>query len=54
VIRLRSEWDRDILRLAVPAFGALVAEPLYVLADTAIVGTSAPRSWPASRCRPRS
>jgi MATE family, multidrug efflux pump len=30
--------DREILRLAVPAFGALVAEPLYVLADTAIVG----------------
>jgi putative MATE family efflux protein len=34
----RSERDREILRLAVPAFGALVAEPLYVLADTAIVG----------------
>ncbi len=30
--------DRQILRLAVPALGALVAEPLYVLADTAIVG----------------
>jgi putative MATE family efflux protein len=30
--------DREILRLAVPALGALVAEPLYVLADTAIVG----------------
>jgi len=29
---------RDILRLAVPALGALAAEPLYVLADTAIVG----------------
>jgi putative MATE family efflux protein len=35
---LRSDHDRDILRLAVPAFGALVAEPLYLLADTAIVG----------------
>jgi putative MATE family efflux protein len=34
----RSEHDREILRLAVPAFGALAAEPLYVLADTAIVG----------------
>ncbi len=34
----RSDHDRDILRLAVPAFGALVAEPLYLLADTAIVG----------------
>jgi putative MATE family efflux protein len=34
----RSEHDREIVRLAVPAFGALVAEPLYVLADTAVVG----------------
>ncbi len=30
--------DRRILRLAVPAFGALAAEPLYRLVDTAIVG----------------
>ena len=30
--------DREILRLAVPALGALVAEPLYILADTAVVG----------------
>jgi putative MATE family efflux protein len=30
--------DREIFRLALPAFGALAAEPLYVLADTAIVG----------------
>ncbi|RMH76195.1 MAG: MATE family efflux transporter [Actinomyces sp.] len=30
--------DREILRLALPALGALVAEPLYVLADTAVVG----------------
>ena len=29
---------REILRLAVPAFGALVAEPLFLLADSAIVG----------------
>ncbi|HMJ76508.1 MAG TPA: MATE family efflux transporter [Iamia sp.] len=29
---------RAILTLAVPALGALAAEPLYVLADTAIVG----------------
>lgn len=34
----RSPYDREIVRLAVPAFGALVAEPLYVLTDTAIVG----------------
>ena len=27
-----------ILRLAVPAFGALIAEPLFLLADSAIVG----------------
>ncbi|KQM82109.1 MATE family efflux transporter [Agromyces sp. Leaf222] len=30
--------DRDILRLAVPALGALIAEPLFLLADTAMVG----------------
>ena len=30
--------DREILRLAVPAFGALVAEPLFLLADSAVVG----------------
>ncbi|WP_378144245.1 MATE family efflux transporter [Cnuibacter sp. UC19_7] len=32
------ELDRDILRLAVPALGALVAEPLFLLTDTALVG----------------
>src|SRR3954470_13378423 len=35
---LRSPYDRPILRLALPALGALAAEPLYVLVDTAIVG----------------
>lgn len=29
--------DRDILRLAVPSLGALVAEPLFVMADSAFV-----------------
>lgn len=33
-----TDLDREIGRLAIPAFGALVAEPLYVLADTAVVG----------------
>jgi len=33
-----SLHDREILRLAIPALGALAAEPLYVLVDTAIVG----------------
>ena len=33
-----TRYDREILRLALPALGALAAEPLYVLADTAIVG----------------
>ncbi len=37
-MRLRSAHDREILRFALPALGALAAEPLYVLADTAIVG----------------
>ena len=37
--RLRPQThDREIVRLAIPALGALVAEPLYVLADTAVVG----------------
>ena len=34
----RSPYDREILRLALPALGALAAEPVYVLVDTAIVG----------------
>ncbi len=34
----RSPHDSEILRLALPAFGALVAEPLFLLADSAIVG----------------
>jgi len=38
----RKRWwndtDREILRLALPSLGALIAEPLYVLADTAVVG----------------
>jgi putative MATE family efflux protein len=37
-VRLHSSHDREIVRLALPALGALAAEPLYVLADTAIVG----------------
>jgi len=38
ISRLRSPQDGEILRLALPAFGALVAEPLFLLADAAIVG----------------
>ena len=34
----RRAYDREILRLAVPAFGALVAEPLFLLVDSAVVG----------------
>lgn len=37
-MQLRSPYDRDIANLAIPALGTLVAEPLYVLADTAFVG----------------
>jgi putative MATE family efflux protein len=33
-----TEHDRAILRLALPAFLALVAEPLFLLSDAAIVG----------------
>lgn len=35
---LPNSTDREILRLAVPAFAALVSEPLFLLADAAIVG----------------
>ena len=37
-MRLRSQYDREIAGLALPALGALAAEPLYLLVDTAIVG----------------
>ena len=37
-MRFRSQYDREIFRLALPALGALAAEPLYLLVDTAIVG----------------
>jgi MATE family, multidrug efflux pump len=37
-LTLRSPYDREILSLALPALGALAAEPLYLLADTAMVG----------------
>ncbi|MGW0332414.1 MATE family efflux transporter [Streptomyces sp. NPDC003011] len=35
---VRRQHDREIVALAVPAFGALVAEPLFVMADSAIIG----------------
>src|SRR5436305_7245511 len=38
MMRPRSPHDREIFRLALPALGALAAEPLYILVDTAIVG----------------
>jgi len=34
----RSPYDSEIVGLALPALGALAAEPLYLLADTAMVG----------------
>ncbi len=35
---VRHELDREIWRLSVPAFLALVAEPMFLLSDAAIVG----------------
>jgi putative MATE family efflux protein len=35
---VRTDHRREILRLAVPAFLALIAEPLFLLADSAIIG----------------
>ncbi|MCS0635181.1 MATE family efflux transporter [Streptomyces sp. LP05-1] len=34
----RRRYDREILSLALPAFGALVAEPLFLMVDSAIIG----------------
>jgi putative MATE family efflux protein len=38
----RSTLNRDILRLAVPALGSLIAEPLFLIADSAMVGHLGP------------
>ncbi|MCU1431018.1 MAG: efflux family protein [Actinotalea sp.] len=38
VPRRDAALDRQITRLALPALGALVAEPLFVLVDSAVVG----------------
>src|SRR5690625_871366 len=35
----RHAHDREIFRLAIPTFFALVSEPLFLLSDSAIVGT---------------
>ncbi|MFF8833975.1 MATE family efflux transporter [Streptomyces sp. NPDC015130] len=35
---VRRQHDREIVSLALPAFGALVAEPLFLMVDSAIVG----------------
>lgn len=37
-VAVRRRHDREILALALPAFGALVAEPLFVMVDSAVVG----------------
>ena len=34
----RHSLNRQILALAIPAFGALIAEPLFLLADSALIG----------------
>ena len=38
VAPMRHGSDPEILRLAVPALGALVAEPMFILVDAAVVG----------------
>jgi len=38
VMRRRARERDEVLRLAVPALGALVAEPLFLLVDSAVVG----------------
>ena len=34
----KTAYDKAIISLALPAFGALVAEPIYILTDTAFMG----------------
>ncbi|MEU9110679.1 MATE family efflux transporter [Streptomyces sp. NPDC048483] len=36
--RAHRRHDREIVALALPAFGSLVAEPLFVMVDSAVVG----------------
>ncbi|WP_030615314.1 MATE family efflux transporter [Streptomyces sclerotialus] len=36
--RTARRHDREIIALALPAFGALVAEPLFVMVDSAVIG----------------
>jgi putative MATE family efflux protein len=36
--RTNRRHDREIIALALPAFGALVAEPLFVMVDSAVIG----------------
>ncbi len=38
MLETRRAQDREIARLALPAFAALISEPLFLLADAAIVG----------------
>ncbi|MFG2207105.1 MATE family efflux transporter [Streptomyces sp. NPDC048638] len=36
--RAHRRHDREIIALALPAFGSLVAEPLFVMVDSAVIG----------------
>lgn len=38
MLTFRSPRDQDIVKLALPALGALAAEPTYLLVDTAVIG----------------
>ena len=35
--RARRTVDRDILRLAIPSLGALIAEPMFLLVDSSFI-----------------
>src|SRR4030095_16208136 len=48
-VSFRSKYDREIVRLALLALGALAAEPLYLLVDTAVVGHIGRHQLPARR-----
>ncbi len=44
MVALRSRHDRAIAALAVPSLGALLAEPLFLATDTALVGHLGPQA----------
>ncbi|KAF5996223.1 hypothetical protein BOG92_034905 [Streptomyces sp. WAC00263] len=49
---IRRQHDGEIVVLAVPAFGALAAEPLFVMADSAVVHLGTAQLPDSATCGP--